>query len=159
MAAVRSRIDSATIVALDESAQASSGTMLLLVFTMLAGSAVLIYLFASHERQSREKLGIVRERQRSNERFRGMFEAHPVPMWIVDRETMRFIAVNPAALAHFGYDEPEFMNMTLRELHHAGDFDSFAARLARSGGETGERAASGQGSAGVWRYRCGRLDR
>ncbi|SAK65572.1 diguanylate cyclase/phosphodiesterase with PAS/PAC and GAF sensor(s) [Caballeronia temeraria] len=157
LAAMRARIDNATIGALDQSAQASSGAMLLLVFTMLAGSAVLIYLFASHERQSREKLGVVRARQRSNERFRGMFEAHPVPMWIVDRETMRFVAVNQAAIEHFGFNEPEFMNMTLRDLHHADDFDSFAARLARSGGEggeRGERAASRQGSAGVWRYRC-----
>ncbi|AET88151.1 diguanylate cyclase/phosphodiesterase with PAS/PAC sensor(s) [Burkholderia sp. YI23] len=157
IAAMRTRIDNATISALDESAQASSGTMLLLVFTMLAGSGVLIYLFASHERQSREKLGVVRARQRSNERFRGMFEAHPVPMWIVDRETMRFIAVNPAAIARFGFNEPEFMNMTLRDLHHADDFDSFAARLARSGRETGDgpmSAISGQGPAGVWRYRC-----
>ncbi|WP_321800133.1 EAL domain-containing protein [Caballeronia sp. J97] len=157
LSVLRSRIDDATIVALDQSARASSGAMLLLVFTMLAGSSVLIYLFASHERQSREKLGVVRARQRSNERFRGMFEAHPVPMWIVDRETMRFVAVNQAAIEHFGFGEPEFMNMTLRDLHHADDFDSFAARLARSGGEVGdrgERAASGRGSAGVWRYRC-----
>ncbi|SAK43857.1 diguanylate cyclase/phosphodiesterase with PAS/PAC and GAF sensor(s) [Caballeronia fortuita] len=150
LSVVRARIDDATIIALDHSAQASSGAMLLLVFTMIAGSAVLIWLFASHERQSREKLGAVRARQRSNERFRGMFEAHPVPMWIVDRETMRFVAVNQAAIGHFGFNEPEFMNMTLRDLHHADDFDSFAARLARSG-EGGE---PGQGSAGVWRYRC-----
>ncbi|WP_250456608.1 EAL domain-containing protein [Caballeronia sp. INML5] len=157
LAAVRSRIDNATIGALDQSARASSGAMLLLVFTMLAGSAVLIWLFASRERQSREKLGAARARQRSNERFRGMFEAHPVPMWIVDSETMRFVAVNQAAIEHFGFNEPEFMDMTLRDLHHADDFDSFAARLARSGGEggeRGERAQSGRGSAGVWRYRC-----
>ncbi|WP_277188100.1 EAL domain-containing protein [Caballeronia sp. BR00000012568055] len=120
-----------------------AGTLRLLVFTMLAGSGVLIWLFASHERASREKLGIARARQHSNEPFRGMFEAHPVPMWIVDRESMRFVAVNPAAIAHFGLNELQFMNMTLRDLHYADDFDSFVARLARSE----------SGSAGVWRYR------
>jgi diguanylate cyclase (GGDEF)-like protein/PAS domain S-box-containing protein len=151
LAALRARIDTATTIALDRSAQASSGAMLLLVFTMLAGSAVLIWLFASHERTSREKLGIARARHNSNERFRGMFEAHPVPMWIVDRETMRFVAVNPAAIAHFGYSESAFMSMTLGDLHHADDFDSFAAQLARSEGEAGQGAA---GAAGVWRYRA-----
>lgn len=122
LSALRARIDTATTIALDRSAQASSNAMLLLVFTMLAGSAVLIWLFASHERTSREKLGIPRARHNSNECFRGMFEAHPVPMWIVDRETMRFVAVNPAAIAHFGYSESEFMSMTPGHLHHADDF-------------------------------------
>ncbi len=114
---------------------------------MLAGSGVLIWLFASHERASRKQLGIARARTRSNERFRGMFEAHPVPMWIVERDSMRFVAVNPAALRHFGFTESEFMAMTLRDLHFADDFDRFAAQLARSEGE------ARQESAGVWRYR------
>ncbi|WP_250450264.1 EAL domain-containing protein [Caballeronia sp. ATUFL_M2_KS44] len=161
LAAVRSRIDMATIAALDRSATGSGGAMLLLAFTMLAGSGVLIYLFASHERSSREKLGVARAKHRSNERFRSMFEAHPVPMWIVDRETMRFIAVNPAAIGHYGYSEAEFMEMTLRDLHVADDFDRFTARLARGGAESGERAnersveraTRGQRSSGVWRYR------
>ncbi|GGD58639.1 EAL domain-containing protein [Caballeronia grimmiae] len=153
LAAVRSRIDTATVAALDRSATGSGGAMLLLAFTMLAGSGVLIYLFVSHERSSREKLGIARAKHRSNERFRSMFEAHPVPMWIVDRETMRFIAVNPAAVEHYGYAEAEFMEMTLRDLHVADDFDRFAARLARGGAEAGDRATRGQRSSGVWRYR------
>ena len=160
LAAVRGRIDMSTIAALDRSAQASGGAMLLLAFTMLIGSGALIALFVSHERSAREKIGIARAKHRSNERFRGMFEAHPVPMWIVDRETMRFIAVNPAAIAHYGYSEAEFMRMTLRDLHVADDFDRFAARLARSANEAGEadeqandRATPGQRSGGVWRYR------
>jgi diguanylate cyclase (GGDEF)-like protein/PAS domain S-box-containing protein len=120
----------------------------LLLFTMLAGSAVLIWLSASYERIERKKLGIARARQNSNEPFRGMFEAHPVPMWIVDRGSMRFIAVNPAAVALFGVSQSDFMNMTLRDLHFADDFDSFVARLARS-----ESEAGAQGTSGVWRYR------
>ncbi|MDR5853567.1 EAL domain-containing protein [Caballeronia sp. LZ062] len=156
LAALRDRIDTATTAALDRSARASGGAMLLLAFTMLLGSGALIALFLSHERSAREKIGLARAKHRRNERFRSMFEAHPVPMWIVDRETMRFVAVNPAASEHYGYSEAEFMEMTLRDLHVADDFDRFAARLARSEGETGEageRATRGQRSSGVWRYR------
>ncbi|VXB51064.1 Diguanylate cyclase/phosphodiesterase with PAS/PAC sensor(S) [Burkholderia sp. 8Y] len=156
LAALRNRIDTETTAALDRSAQASGGAMLLLAFTMLLGSGALITLFAAHERSAREKIGVARAKHRSNERFRSMFEAHPVPMWIVDRETMRFVAVNPAASEHYGYTEAEFMEMTLRDLHAADDFDRFAARLARSEGEArepGERATRGQRSGGVWRYR------
>lgn len=69
--------------------------------------------------------------QRSNERFRDLFDAHPVPMWIVDAATYRFVAVNPAALAHYGYNELEFLSMSMRDLHAAADFDHFATLLAR----------------------------
>jgi diguanylate cyclase (GGDEF)-like protein/PAS domain S-box-containing protein len=124
-----------------------------LVVSMLASGGILLWLFARHERVSREKLGIARARQRNNEPFRGMFEAHPVPMWIVDRDSLRFVAVNPAAVEHFGFSEPEFMSMTLRDLHYADDFDSFSSRLARSESEAAERFSTGRGAAGVWRYR------
>jgi diguanylate cyclase (GGDEF)-like protein/PAS domain S-box-containing protein len=149
LAALRAREDIALTSALDVSTEASGHAMLLLIVTMLAGSGVLIYTFASHEHSARGKLRIARAMQRSNERFRGLFDSHPVPMWIVDSETMRFVAVNPAALQHYGYTEPEFMDLTLPDLHCAEDFALFAARLARSAHDE----APGQRSAGVWRHR------
>jgi len=35
-------------------------------------------------------------------RYRMLFEASPLPMWVVDDETLRFLAVNDAALALYG---------------------------------------------------------
>ena len=42
-------------------------------------------------------------------RFRRVFEANPLPMWIADHATGGFIAVNDAALAAYGYGRAEFL--------------------------------------------------
>jgi len=42
-------------------------------------------------------------------RFRRVFEANPLPMWITDRATGGFIAVNEAALSLYGYSRAEFL--------------------------------------------------
>ncbi|MGA7816270.1 sensor domain-containing protein [Caballeronia sp.] len=134
---------------LSDSALASSHAVLLLILTMLTGSAVLIYTFASHEKSTRDKLRIARAMQHSNERFRGLFDAHPVPMWIADSETYRVVAVNPAAIAHYGYNELEFLKLSVRDLHADDDFERLATTLARARAD--QRGT--QRPAGVWRHR------
>jgi PAS domain S-box-containing protein len=42
-------------------------------------------------------------------RFRRIFEANPLPMWIADQATGGFIAVNDTALAAYGYTRAEFL--------------------------------------------------
>jgi len=44
-------------------------------------------------------------------RFRMLFEGNPLPMWIADRATQGFIAVNDAALTAYGYARNEFLAM------------------------------------------------
>ena len=124
---LRAREADSLAAALNESALASSRAVGLLILTMLAGGGALIYTFARHEKSAHDKLRIARAMQRSNERFRDLFDAHPVPMWIVDATTYCFVAVNPAALAHYGYNELEFLSMSVRDLHADDDFERFAA--------------------------------
>src|SRR6202012_5149278 len=45
-----------------------------------------------------------------------LFENNPIPMWVVDRNTLRFLAVNDAALVKYGYTRQEFMTMTLGDI-------------------------------------------
>jgi diguanylate cyclase (GGDEF)-like protein/PAS domain S-box-containing protein len=157
LAVLRSREADSLGAALAQSALASSRAVWMLIITMLTGSGVLIYTFARHEKSARDKLRIARAMQRSNERFRGLFDAHPVPMWIVDAETYRFVAVNPAALAHYGYNELEFLRLTMRDLHADDDFERFAALLVRTPGAASARAPGEkprrQRPAGIWRHR------
>ncbi|CAN7518330.1 EAL domain-containing protein [Caballeronia sp. LjRoot29] len=153
---LRAREADSLAVALNESALASSRAVILLILTMLAGGAALIYTFARHEKSARDKLRIARAMQRSNERFRDLFDAHPVPMWIVEAATYRFVAVNPAALAHYGYNELEFMSMSVRDLHADDDFDRFATVLARHAGMpvgNQPRQTGAQRPASVWRHK------
>ena len=50
-------------------------------------------------------------------RYRQLFETNPHPMWIYDPETLRFLAVNDAAVGRYGYPRDEFLGMTLNDLH------------------------------------------
>lgn len=50
-----------------------------------------------------------------------LFDHHPLPMWIYDRETLTFLAVNHAAEVVYSYTRAEFLAMTLRELHSPQD--------------------------------------
>jgi len=63
------------------------------------------------ERKRTERL--LRE---SEQRFRLLFERNPLPMWIFDLETLRFLEVNDAAVAQYGYSRDEFLAMTIRDI-------------------------------------------
>jgi len=41
-------------------------------------------------------------------RYRTLFEGNPLPMWVYDYETLAFIAVNEAAVQHYGYGKTNF---------------------------------------------------
>jgi PAS domain S-box-containing protein len=50
-----------------------------------------------------------------------MFEDSPNPMWVYDVETLRFLAVNDAAIHHYGYARDEFLSMTLIDIRRPED--------------------------------------
>ncbi|MEG4501610.1 CHASE4 domain-containing protein [Microcoleus sp. F10-C6] len=56
------------------------------------------------------------ELRASEERYRLLFKNNPHPMWVYDLETMKFIAVNHAAIQHYGYTRDEFLNMTVADI-------------------------------------------
>ena len=51
--------------------------------------------------------------------FRLLFASNPVPMFLFDRETHRFLAVNDAAVSHYGYSRGEFLGMTVDQIRPA----------------------------------------
>ena len=83
-------------------------------------------------------------------KFRLLFEDNPLPMWVFDRETLRFLEANHAAVAHYGYTREEFLSMTVADIHPLEDI----ARLKDSVAQ-----ASGLARSGQWRHRLkdGRL--
>jgi diguanylate cyclase (GGDEF)-like protein/PAS domain S-box-containing protein len=48
--------------------------------------------------------------------FRLLFDNNPMPMWVFDAETMRFLSVNDAAVQHYGYSRATFLRMKLQEI-------------------------------------------
>ena len=54
--------------------------------------------------------------RQSEERHRSLFDGSPVPMWVYDRQTLKFLAVNRAAVDHYGFSESEFLTMTIDQI-------------------------------------------
>ncbi len=48
--------------------------------------------------------------------FGALLSTHPAPMWIYDLRTLRFLAVNDAAVIHYGYSRAEFLGMRTTDI-------------------------------------------
>jgi diguanylate cyclase (GGDEF)-like protein/PAS domain S-box-containing protein len=53
--------------------------------------------------------------------FRLLFDSNPHSMWAYDIDTRRFLAVNDAAVGHYGYTREEFLEMTIDDLRQSDD--------------------------------------
>lgn len=45
-----------------------------------------------------------------------VFDSNPLPMWIYDAQTLRFLSVNDAAVASYGYSREQFLTMSLLDI-------------------------------------------
>lgn len=57
-------------------------------------------------------------------RYRELFESNPHSMWVYDRETLAILAVNDAAVHHYGYAREEFLRMTLKDIRLVNEVDA-----------------------------------
>jgi len=56
------------------------------------------------------------ETERTAARYRMLFEASPLPMWVYEAESLRFLAVNDAAVRKYGWTRDEFLAMTIKDI-------------------------------------------
>jgi diguanylate cyclase (GGDEF)-like protein/PAS domain S-box-containing protein len=73
----------------------------------------------------------------AEERYRLLFTANPVPMWVYDLNTLAFITVNNAAIMHYGYTHEEFLSMTIAELRPIEDVPDLQAKIQQSAANIG----------------------
>lgn len=59
-----------------------------------------------------------------------LFEKNPQPMWVSNRKTHRFLAVNEAAITAYGYSRAEFLSMTLEAIRPPEEIPTLHQRLA-----------------------------
>ncbi len=77
--------------------------------------------------------------QAGKARYRELLESNPHQMWVYDLETVAFLAVNDAAVAHYGFSREEFLTMTIRDIRPKDDLvrleqELHLVRLGRSEG-------------------------
>ena len=73
-------------------------------------------------------------RRASEERYRLLFESVPLPQWVFDRETWRILAVNQAAIEHYGYSRDEFLAMTIADVSPPEDVSRVREAIAKLDG-------------------------
>ena len=54
--------------------------------------------------------------EESEKRYSEVFHFSPLPMWIVDLNTLKFLDVNISTVNHYGYTREEFLSMTLKDI-------------------------------------------
>jgi len=84
------------------------------------------------------------ELRASEERYRLLFKNNPHPMWVYDLETLEFIAVNQAAIEHYGYTRDEFLNMTIADIRPPQELSRLLENISQ--------VDAGIDFAGVWEH-------
>src|SRR6266576_3455644 len=101
---------------------------------------------AIRERRLREEREqAVAALQESEAQYRALFESTPYPMWVFDLETHRVLAVNGAAIKHYGYSREEFLALRIEDLRPAEDIPALHRHLETMPGD--------YHNAGTWRHR------
>lgn len=59
--------------------------------------------------------------EREKEKYLELFNFSPLPQWVFDADTLRFLDVNNAAVKHYGYNKEEFLKMTLKDIRPVHD--------------------------------------
>jgi len=83
--------------------------------------------------------------RKSEAQYRLLFESNPQAMWVYDLATLRFLAVNDAAVSHYGYSRAEFLQMTIKNIRPPEDVALLDEYLASGN--------NGTQNAGEWRHR------
>lgn len=81
----------------------------------------------------------------SEKQYRILFQSNPHPMWVIDVETLNFLAVNDAAIHHYGYSREEFLAMTLKDIRPPEGVPRLIEDLSQ--------VKVDHAAAGIWRHR------
>ena len=113
-----------------------NGAMQLSVFVLVA--LVINWLTTARIESERSRL-------RSEERYRLLFESNPMPMWVYDRESLRFLEVNDAAVRQYGYTREEFLGMKIVDIRPPEDVASLIDVISQPPSPFGDTQ--------VWRHK------
>ncbi|MFN8286140.1 MAG: PAS domain S-box protein [Chitinophagales bacterium] len=80
----------------------------------------------------------------SEQKYRSMFELNPLPMWVLDSDSLQFLAVNKAAVNHYGYSREEFLSMNALQIRPEEEYERFK--------ELSRPADDAPRTTGIWKH-------
>ncbi len=112
-----------------------------ILFIVITGGLLFLLLkwLMTRQEQAYEEL------RKSQEEYRFLFKSNPHPMWVFDTETLRFLSVNKAAVASYGYSEAEFLEMTIVDIRPPDDIPRLRALI--------RKIATESNVSSLWRHR------
>jgi PAS domain S-box-containing protein len=80
----------------------------------------------------------------SEEKYRTLFDQNPHPMYVCEADTLAFVAVNEAAVRHYGFSASEFLGMTIRDIRPPEEVPALLQALRNPGsGKPAPKEAGG----------------
>ena len=107
-----------------------------LTFATFAVRAMVI-----QQRQGQSKKAL----RQSEIAYRLLFDSNPLPMWVFERKTLKFLAVNQAASRQYGFSSQEFLTMTIADIRPEEDLPALTEAIANP--------IHGLQDATIWRHR------
>lgn len=86
----------------------------LLIIVDLLAACTLSVLFIRHLGKSHQAM-----------QYENLFDEYPIPMWVYDKSTLRFLSVNKAAAKKYGYSKKEFLQLTIKDIRNKEDVQKF----------------------------------
>jgi PAS domain S-box-containing protein len=81
-------------------------------------------------RDDTERLRAEAAVRESEERHRLLFEENPIPLLVIDAETLKFLSVNASAVRQYGYSREEFAQMSIVDIRPTEDVEAALLRAA-----------------------------
>jgi diguanylate cyclase (GGDEF)-like protein/PAS domain S-box-containing protein len=101
--------------------------------------AVRVLVIQQRQGQSKEAL------RQSEMAYRLLFDSNPLPMWVFERKTLKFLAANEAASRQYGFSRQEFLTMTIADIRPEEDIPDLLDATANP--------TNGHQEATLWRHR------
>jgi len=93
----------------------------------------------------KEKERADEELVKSEQSYKLLFESNPIPMWMLTKAGNHIIAVNRAAIEHYGYSKEEFLTLNTTDLWPVEDISLFL--------ENAEKHINGVSHSGTARHK------
>ncbi|NOS86779.1 MAG: GAF domain-containing protein [Ignavibacteria bacterium] len=85
----------------------------------------------------------------SEDQYKLLFYNNPLPMWLFNFKNLKFIAVNDAAIKHYGYSKEEFLKMKLTDIRPRKEVSKY---LKHNKEVVSAKKQNKSYNAGVWKH-------